>query len=187
VSVRLEAGRRTATVAASTHTRGSDDVKARIPEEHSALPGDNCGRSSGFGCYRLVVVWTRHRLARHERAGLGEMGAVARSDQHPAPRQFLPFGAQSVLVLGVRNPGRAGVRAFEICGNRHIACAGFLTRRLLADLWRCRFVRSGIWTLGNEDALAAYEHAAAMPDSTSEFKETAQQMKEFWTRRKEKR
>jgi cytochrome c-type biogenesis protein CcmH/NrfG len=37
-----------------------------------------------------------------------------------------------------------------------------------------------------EDALSAYEQAATMPDSTSEFRETARQMKEYWMRRRGK-
>ena len=38
----------------------------------------------------------------------------------------------------------------------------------------------------DEDAVAAYEHAAAMPDATSEIQKAAEEMR-FWTSKKPKR
>lgn len=81
---------------------------------------------------------------------------------------------------------RAGVEALDRGDNEY-------AKTLLETSARMRGAPARAWynlgiachRLGRyEDALAAYEHAAAMPDSTSEFKETAQRMKEFWTRRK---
>src|SRR5678816_211648 len=90
-----------------------------------------------------------HNARGNDGPGVGQVGALARTDEHAAPCELLSSGVQPLLVLGVRNGGRKGLRACEAGWNYRAARVRFIACGICAAGGRRWFVRSGLWALGD--------------------------------------